>query len=326
MKRLKLLLCSTLMVVGVACSGTANTQKESNKETRQKANAAYNELEYGAQKNVTKNKSVFKGTDAKNLTSSENMVKPVIMVMPAPSGKSFSVQEVVASNPEARATMEGVMDYLTKKGYEVKSLEGSAELNNLIQMQNDIIGTEDDQSYLASLSLDADIYIKFSGFLNSDGQVFVELSAYESSTARQLGSHSSSVNSHGRTSPLDMKANLKTAASKAMSGLETKLVSYWLDDMKKGVQYKIIMNIKGDYSDSQLEDLQENVVNNLKASFNKVKVNTMTAQTIDLVAYADPEKVDDAQSVYSEIRKLLKSLAETKKISITKKLIIMDVK
>lgn len=314
------------MLAGVACSGTANSQKESNKETRQKAKAAYNELEYGSQKSVIKNKSVSQNTVAKNLTSSDNSIKPVIMVMPASSGKDFSVQEVIASNPNARATMEGVMDYLTKRGYEVKSLEGSADLNSLIQMQNDIVGTEDDQSYLASLALDADLYIKFSGFLNNDGQVFVELSAYESSTARQLGSHSSSVNSHGRTSPLDMKANLKTAANKAMSGLEGRLLSYWQDDLKTGVQYKVIMNIKGAYGDSQLEDLQENVVSNLKASFNKVKVNAMTAQTIDIVVYADPEKIDDAQSTYSEIRKLLKSLAETKKISISKKLIIMDIK
>nr|AIF26826.1 hypothetical protein [uncultured bacterium fosmid pJB95A1] len=313
MKSLKLLLCSTLMMAGVACSGTSNTQKDTNKETRQKAKSAYNELEYGSQKSVTKNKSVSKDSGVKSVTSADNFIKPVIMVMPAPSD-------------DARATQEGIMDYLTKKGYEVKSMEGSAELNNLIQMQNDIVGTEDDQSYLASLSLEADIYIKFSGFLNNDGQVLVELSAYESSTARQLGSHSSSVNSHGRTSPLDMKVNLKTAANKAMSGLESRLISYWQDDLKNGVQYKVVMNIKGTYGDSQLEDLQENVVSNLKAAFNKVKVNTMTAQTIDLVVYADPEKVDDAQAAYSEIRKLLKSMAETKKISVSKKLIIMDIK
>lgn len=303
------------MITGIACSGTSNASKGSNQDTRKRAQSAYSKLDDDYAGNATvKNKNFAGKTSTQNQTSIADMPKPVIMVTPVPSDQN------------SKATMEGVTEYLAKKGYEVKSPEGSSNLDNLIQMQNDIAGTEDDQNYLASLSLSADIYVKYSGTLNSNGQVTVELHAYETSTARLLGSHSSFVNSHGRTSPLDMKANLKTAAHKAMSGLEANLLSYWKDDLKQGVQYKVVMNIKGDYGDSQLEDLHESIIANLKAAFNKVKVNSMTSQTIDVVVYADPEKMDDAQSAYSEIRKLLKNLAETKKISVTKKLIIMDIK
>lgn len=60
----------------------------------------------------------------------------------------------------------------------------------------------------------------------------------------------------------------------------------------------------------------------MKAKFKKAKVNTMTAKTIDMVVYSDSDDVND---VYSQIRKAVKSTASTKKINITKKLIIMDV-
>lgn len=350
MKSLKFLFCSFIMVAGVACSGSKNAApaaSNNHDEIRQRANSGYAELDGKPAPKAAP--AAAKATTAETAPAAapvaeapatrvqdvdedqaaitpNDLPKPVIMVMPAPSGKGASVQEVVASNPNARAAMEGVMEYLTKKGYEVKSLEGGAELDNIVQMQNDIAGTDEDLAYLASLSLNADVYIKFSGSLNDEGQVNVDLSAYESSTARQLGSQSSFVNSHGRNSQIDMKANLKTAARKAMGGLEKTIQSYWIDDMKNGVQYKVIMNVKGEYTDSQLEDLQEDIVSNMKKIFNKVKVNSITPQTVDVTVYANAEKTEDSQAVYSEIRASLKSFAETKKINLAKKLIIMDVK
>ena len=333
MKNFRLLFCSAIAVAVSACSSSKNVAP-SNDVTREKAHAAYAEVDADEAPRASapavaapsENKIRVTENSAPSPADLSYMPKPVILVMPAPNSQGASVQEVVASNPNARAAMEGVMEYLTKKGYEVKSLEGGAELDNVIQMQNDIAGTDDDLAYLASLSLSADVYIKFSGTINDQGQVMVELSAYETSTARQLGSQSSFVDSHGRVSQQDMQANLKTAARKAMGSLESKIQNYWIEDMKNGTPYKVIMNLKGEYTDTQLEDIQEDIVKNLKGVFNKVRVNTMTSQTIDLVVYANAEKIDDAQSAYSEIRGVMKSFAETKKVNVSKKLIIMDVK
>jgi uncharacterized ubiquitin-like protein YukD len=55
-------------------------------------------------------------------------------------------------------------------------------------------------------------------------------------------------------------------------------------------------------------------------------MNVMTDKTMDMVVYADPHRYGDSQEVYSQIRNLLKSVAETKKINITKKLILMDLR
>lgn len=359
MKSLNLLLCGAAMLATVACSSSKpNSSASTNNANRARAYEAYDELDANVgnprtNRNATpaqasqqtSNQSAAASnasysaapaesnqdvTIAKNnsgipAANMANMPKPVIMVMPAPSATGASIQEVIRMNPNSRAAMEGVLESLTKKGYEVKSLEGSEDLNNVVQMQNDIAGTEEDLAYIASLSLNADIYIKFSGFLNDLGEVVVELSAYETSTARQLASQSSIVKNHGDNTPANMRANLKTAAKKAMMGVEPKMLNYWAEDMKNGVQYKVVMNIKGDYSGSQLEDLQEDSVDKLKSVFNKVKVNSMTAQTMDMVIYANPDKYEDAQAVYSAIRKNLKGTAETTKINVVHKLIVLDI-
>jgi hypothetical protein len=162
--------------------------------------------------------------------------------------------------------------------------------------------------------------------MDSKGFVTVELKAYESTTARLLGSQSSSVDSHGRTSSVDQQANLKSAAKKAMPSIEKQILAYWIDDLNFGTQYKVVMNITGSYGDSELEDLQDQITMTLKKQFNKVKINTMTAKTIDMVVYADPFKYEDVNEVYRTIRQTVKPLAETKKLNITKKLIVMEVK
>ena len=46
----------------------------------------------------------------------------------------------------------------------------------------------------------------------------------------------------------------------------------------------------------------------------------------DMVVYADPFKYEDVNEVYRTIRQTVKPLAETKKLNITKKLIVMEVK
>lgn len=344
MKSLNYLLSISLLVSSVAFAAD-------NYSTRQRANAAYDELDDSPSSNRKNSSNYDQGSNKNNGATKksndryaqyegkyapkepaqskqqinalpEDFPLPVIMVLPSVSSKGVGSLQVVSNNPLAKAAMDGVNEYLTKNHYEVKSLEGSDALDNVIQVQNSLAGGEEDLAYLASLVLNADIYIKFTGAVDKKGFVTVELNAYESSTARLLGTQAATIDGQGRNSKIDQQANLRTAAKKAMPGLESKIISYWQDDVKKGNKYKVIMNIKGDYDDSQLEDLQDDITQNLKDQFKKTKVNTMTSKTIDMVVYSESDDVND---VYSQIRRSIKSIAPTKKINISKKLIIMDI-
>lgn len=254
----------------------------------------------------------------------DNSTLPNILVTPAQNGKGLSELQVVQNNPMAKAMMEAINEYLTRKQYDVKSLEGQADLDNVVQMQNDIAETDEDLSYLASLALGADVYIKFSGSVNPRA-ISVDLNAYESSTARLLGSESTMDDDCGGNDQATLAACLHKAAKRAMPRLEKKIQAYWQKDREQGTQYKIIMNIKGEFDEEEIEDLHDDVVSFLKKNFMRVNVNVMTAKTIDAIIYADATKFPDSQEIYGFIRKSLKEKFQAKKINITKKLILMDI-
>lgn len=297
------------IILGTSCS-SAPKYKPDPSITQKKAQKAYSDLD---EETGSSPKTAPVNTTATTITESAPVSQPTIMVMPVKNRQG-----------ETELTMmEAINGYLTQKRYEVKSLEGQSELDNIIKMQNDIAGTEDDLSYLASLALGADIYIKFSGSIQRDN-VIAEVSAYETSTGRLLGSQIAEVKNNGHVSETNLRANMQSAARKAMPNLEKKILAYWKMDLGKGTQYKVVMNLKGEYTDSQIEDLQDFAIKTLKNTFNSVTINVQTNKTIDVVVYADPQKYADSQEVYSQIRNLFKSMTETKMISISKKLIMMD--
>ncbi len=275
--------------------------------TRSKAEAAYSAMDNSADADIAGNTASTNAGPTSDLPS-----VPTIMVVPP------------KDDPMYKAMAEAANSYLTQKHFEVKSLEGSSQLDDVIRMQNDIANAEDDMSYLASLALGADIYLKFSGSINPD-HITVELNAYETSTARLLGSQTAEVKNNGHTDQTHLRANAQSAMRKAMPGLEQKILSYWRADLAKGVQYKVVMNLKGEYTDGQVEELQEAVSKSMKGAFNSIVINVMTEKTIDVTVYADPARFADSQEVYSQIRNLVKPLAETKKLNITKKLILMEI-
>ena len=305
-----------------ACS---SSPKPSYEAERARAHAGYNELDDATgTSNATAQQDAYtadySGTGAP--VSYTGIPRPVLMVLPAASGKGSSPMQVVSNNPFARATMEGINEYLTEKGYEVRSLEGSEDLSGLIQMQGDISGNGDDMSYVAGLALGADVYIKFSGSMKSD-MVTVEISAYETSTARLLGTKTGSVQNHG-SSKDNLRYLAHSAAKKAMPSLERTIHSYWSEDLKKGVQYKVIMRIGERFSGTALEDLQDQGISAIRSHFKSVKVNAMTEKTMDLIVYANPSEYPAAFAVYSAIRQSISGFTQAKKNNIVNKLIILE--
>ena len=323
-------LCLALLLAETACSAphavkrNDSDARQKNAATRQRAESAYNELDgigsttsvpakstvttptaFNASAPATTKKAATVANASTetyaDVSAVQEIGQPVIMVSPNLSMKD-GVPDVSTENPYSRTTAEAINGYLTKKNYEVKSVDGQAELNSILEMQSDIANTEDDLSYLASVALDADIYIKYSSEVTND-EVSVEVSAYETSTARLLGSQSAVVRNNGHTSKININSNIGAAVRKAMPGLEQKILGYWKMD---------------------LEDLHDAIMKGLKSNFSSVKVNVMTAKTLDFVIYANPLKYRDSQEVYSKLRQIFKPIAETKKNNITRKLILME--
>ena len=307
-------------------------------ETKRDASRAYDELDGGdrsaprsaptTQKNTQQ--SVAPAASAQRMAAQSNssyagdFPMPTIITVPAQKTKGMSDLQAFLSNPNNRMATEAINSYLTQRQYEVKSLQGQETLNEVIQMQQDIAETDEDLSYLASLALGADIYVKFSASIEK-GVVLIELSAYEAATARLLGSQTSQAMVSGNSRG-EIADAVYAAATRAMPGLEKKIKGYWEVDRRNGVQYKVIMKLQGEFDEQKVEDIQDDVNQLLKKAFKRVSVNVMTAKTIDLTVFADMNKFADSQEVYSYIRRGMKGSVTVKKINITKKLILIELK
>lgn len=303
-----------LLLVSLAFA--QNSKFDSRYQAAEKTFDAYNG-KTDSQKN-----EISKPTFSSPRPSSKDIQVPIsILVLPAKNAKNLSELEIVNKNPYSRALMESLNTFFAKKNYELKLLEKEKELENFILTQNAISEKEEDIAYLASLYIGADIYVKFTGDLSSK-EINVQLNAYESTTGQTIGISDSKLKIPNAK---ESQKIIQIAATDAARQLDTKLQDY-CQAQKKSTQYKVMMNLVGDFAEDFIEDIHEQITMDIPGLFQKVIFNVMTEKTVDMTVYANPAEYSDSQAIYSAIRAKLKSVVGVKKTNITKKLIFMDLK
>lgn len=245
---------------------------------------------------------------------------PTILVSPAISGKVNSI-EVIRRNPLAKTAMEVINGYLTSLGYMVTSLETQAQLDEIVQFQSDIAGNEDDLSYVAGLTVGADINITYSGSIQDDA-IVIDLHASEASTASLLASESVHMTNE---SGEPQRVLVQRAMESAIQKLETKIRNRLISQQGLGSAYKVVARLTGEFTDDQAEEISNIVSSSIRQKFNKMQINSMTRNTYDILLYADTNKYADAQMVYAEFSKSLSGIAKVRKQNIAKKLIILEI-
>ena len=246
---------------------------------------------------------------------------PTVLVSPAISGKMVGSIDVIRRNPLAKTAMEVINAYLTNRGYTVVSLENQAQLDEVVQLQNDISGNDEDLSYVAGLSVGADINITYAGSIQ-ENDIVIDLNASEASTANLLASESVRMPNNGDDS---QRALVQRAMETAIVNLENKVRDRLAAELEKGVQYKVVAHLTGEFTDDQAEEISNIVSLQIRKKFNKMQVISMSRNTYDLMVYVDPDKYEDAQMVYGEFVESLSGLAKVRKQNITKKLIILEI-
>lgn len=246
---------------------------------------------------------------------------PTVLVCPAISGKSANSIEVIHRNPLAKTSMEVINAYLTSHGYTVKSLESQTQLDNVIQMQFDIANQDDDLSYVAGLTVGADISITYSGSIQDDA-IVIDLHASEASTANLLASESVLMRNENDD---PQRVLVQQAMKSAIEKLESKIRNHLIEQQEIGVPYKIVARLNKEFTDEQAEEISNTISLSIRPKFSKMQINSMTRSTLDILVYVDPSKYEDAQMVYAEFSKSLSGIAKVRKQNITKKLIIMEI-
>ena len=314
---MKKLFCGALVaVLFAACAG--NPPANDNGSVREKAENAYSEGQNSApvapQTNGEAPSAPLSTVAFKNA--------PTVLVTPALSGRMAASIDVVRNNPFAKTAMETVNSYLTSRGYSVVGLESQAQLDEVIQLQSDIAGNDEDLSYVAGLSVGADISITYAGSIQ-ENDIVVDLNASEASTANLLASESVRQKKEGGQS---QRVLVQRAMESAIVNLENKIRDRMASQLEMGVQYKVVVRLTGDFTDDQAEEISNIVSLQIRKKFNKMQIVSMSRNTYDLLVYVDPDKYEDAQMVYGEFVEALSGLAKVRKQNITKKLIILEIK
>ncbi len=305
-------------------AGCASNPPVDNEPARARAHAAYDAADEEFGEKPTPRQSVKKQEEGPAVIAVSNATfksRPTVLVAPAMGKGEAPNIEVIRKNPLAKTAMEVINAYLTSRDYSVIGLESQAQLDEVVQLQSDIAGNDEDLAYVAGLSVGADINVTFAGSVQIEDLV-IDLNATEASTANLLASESVRFKKEDGES---QRAWVQRAVQEAIVKLENKVRDRLAKDLEKGVQYKVVAHLTGEFTDEQAENISNMVSSQIRKKFNKMQVISMSRNTYDLLVYADPDTYDDAQMVYDVFVEGLDGLAKVRKQNITKKLIILEI-
>ena len=242
---------------------------------------------------------------------------PTIMVIPECKAGETPIQ-VFDSNPLAKHAAGVIESHLTAKQYDVIVPRGQDQLAQMTEMQGQLAGEQSDPAYQLALTLGSDVYIVFSGQIqNSKASVVVK--AYETTTARLLGTETG----YSQARPgSNMEPLVEEAISDAIDKVLQRITNYWTDDLKKGVQYKVIFKLDAS-TKADVQNIQDEISGVLDDNF-KTKENIVTNQTMDYNLWAKPADFDKSSKIERFLRREIKK-SKVSKININKKLIILKV-
>jgi hypothetical protein len=259
----------------------------------------------------------------------EEMGTPFIMVLPdAPKGQN--PLDVFATNKLASHSAGAMESFLTARQYEVVIPRAMNEIDQLVDLQGENKGIEEDLSYKLSLSIGADVYITFSGTVDRVGNTHkasVVIKAYETTTGRALGTETGY--SKDRPVQTKQKVLVEEAVNDAMEKVLSRLTQYWKKDQEKGLQYKVVLKLSPEWNEDQRENITDGLEDILEEAFPKNKEIVSTDKTMDYIVWAHRSEYKRASKIYRKLKKEFGkrvSGGKISKISTNKKLVILKVK
>ncbi len=252
---------------------------------------------------------------------------PFIMVIPA-TGKGENPIELLQTDPKVRHAASVVESYLTARRYDVVVPEQQANLEDLTKAQQSLADQEEDYAYQLALSIGCDVYITFAGAVEKSGYGTEKYSlisrAYETTTARLLGTETG----YSQARQGEIMVSIEEAMNDAIDKVLSRISNYWKDDLKRGIQYKLIVRITTDFDEDEVEEIQFAFADAVEEISNNYKENVITNQTLDYLLWCDHDKYDKSSKVYRYIKKAFTDAeldAVLRRININRKMILLKI-
>jgi hypothetical protein len=254
---------------------------------------------------------------------------PFIMVVPeAPKG--VSPIDLLRSDRLLKKGAEVIESYLTARKYDVQVPEQMETLSELAQAQAGLKGVEEDYAYQLALAIGSDVYITYNVNIERRRigsteyrKAVVAARAYETTTARLLGTETGYSGEYA----VPEEAVVEEAMNDAIDKVLNRIMAYWKDDLTRGLQFKLLFRITGNFDEDTHDEILLATESALKKICNRSKQNVVTDQTMDYIVWVDPKKYNSPLSLYRDIRKEIESRVpvKVKRINANRKLLILEV-
>ena len=224
-----------------------------------------------------------------------------------------------------------IESYLTAKKYDVIAPDQAEQIFQQQRAQIALKGQDEDLSYAIALSVGSDVYITYTISIENrtvgSTQVHkasVSVRAYETTTARLLGTETG----YSDESAAPATALVEAAITNALNNVMSRINSYWTDDMKNGLQYKVIFNLTGKFDEDTRYDIADAVSKTLKKLCNRTKENVVSDKTIDYLVWVTNKDIQSPSTFFRETRREFLanfSKGKLRQINMNRKLLIFGV-
>jgi hypothetical protein len=260
----------------------------------------------------------------------EEIGMPTIMALPEVKPGQNPLDEL-RSNSVLKQGASAIESHLTSKKYSVIAPDQAEQIFQQQKAQMSLKGHEEDLSYAIALSVGSDVYITYT--ITIDRRVIgssevrkasVSVRAYETTTARLLGTETG----YSDESAAPATALVEAAVTNALNNVMSRINSYWQDDLKNGLQYKVIVNIVGKFDEDQKYDIEDAVQKMLKKLCSKTKQNVVSDKTIDYLVWVSNPDMQNPTGFFRELRKEFNanfSAGKLRQVNLNRKLMMVAV-
>jgi len=254
---------------------------------------------------------------------------PFIMVVPE-TPKGVSPIDLLRSDRLLKKGAEVIESYLTARKYDVQVPEQMETLSELAQAQAGLKGVEEDYAYQLALAIGSDVYITYNvkvekRYIGSTEyrKAIVAARAYETTTARLLGTETGYSGEYA----VPEEAVVEEAMNDAIDKVLSRIMAYWKDDLTRGLQFKLLFRITGNFDEDTHDEILMATESALKKLCNRTKQNVVTDQTIDYIVWVDPKKYNSPLALFRDIRKQIETAVpvKVKRINANRKLLILEI-
>jgi hypothetical protein len=116
---------------------------------------------------------------------------------------------------------------------------------------------------------------------------------------------------------------VEEAINGAITNVLARITEFWVEDTRRGIQYKLILNVTGNFSQRQLTDLQFAVSDAVAETFATSREVIVTDATMDYLVWTTNPAHSSSMNIFRDLRTKLSRHTDVQRININRKLIVL---